>query len=268
MPPFKKETQVGPGKYNPLSLNTTLKKPALPGSKPVIPIAPVNPINPKASGIISSLDQTLADKGWNWDTTDSAELTSLNLIDTLSNTQLEVIGKMLQKKKYTVKASAQYIKNLFGSEPELISIASDAQGDYNKLVSLLASDILPGLAKGTGGENLPTRSIYKYNDEDVDAIINNVYQRKLMRPATPAELEEERAQAKIKLEQGTVTTTKKVKNPITGKLEAVVTQEAGPTKEVVEQSIEERIKALNPDEADRTARIEFSSWLSQNVQGA
>lgn len=264
MPPFKKETKVGPGKYNPLSPNN----PALPGSKPVIPVAPVNPVNPKASGIISSLDQALADKGWNWDTGDSAELTSLNLIDTLSNTQLEVIGKMLQKKKYTVKASAQYIKNLFGSEPELISIAADAQGDYNKLVSLLASDILPGLAKGGGGENLPSRSIYKYNDEDVDAFINNVYQKKLMRPATAAELAEMRGIAKPQLEQGTVTTSKKVRNPVTGKLEVVTTQEAGPTKDVVEQSIEERIKELNPDDADRTARIEFSSWLSQNVQGA
>jgi hypothetical protein len=261
---LKNETQVGPGKYNPLSPN----KPALPGVNTVVPVAPVNPVNPKASGIISSLDKVLADKGYEWDTADSAELTSLNLVDTLSNTQLEVIAKILKKKNYTVKASAQYIKNLFGSESELISIAADAQGDYNKLVSLLASDILPGLAKGAGGENIPTRSIYKYSDEDVDTIINNVYQRRLMRPATPAELEEERAQARTKLEQGTVTTTKKVKNPVTGQLEAVVTQEAGPTKEVVEQSIDERIKALNPDEADRTARIGFSSWLSQNVQGA
>jgi len=111
---MKRETQVGPGKYNPLSP----KKPALPGSNPVVPIVPVNPINPKASSVISSLDQALADKGWNWDTTDSAELTSLNLVDTLSNTQLEVIAKMLKKKNYTVKASAQYVKNLFGSGRE------------------------------------------------------------------------------------------------------------------------------------------------------
>jgi hypothetical protein len=258
---IKKEPQVGPGKYDPATPKKIIKPqiPALPGT---------NPINPKVSGITNILDQKLLDKDIKWEPSDSKEIETLDLVDTLNNKQIETIAKILDKKRYQVKASAEFIKNMFLSEPELATIAANSGGDYDTLVSKLEADLLPGLAKGSGGENLPTRSIYKYNDEDVDAIINSVYQRKLMRPATPAELEEERTQAKIKLEQGTLTTTKKVKNPVTGKLEAVVTQEAGPTKEVVEQSIEERIKALNPDEADRTARIEFSSWLSQNVQGA
>jgi hypothetical protein len=258
---IKKEPQVGPGKYDPTSPKKTVAPftPALPGMKPV---------NPKVSGITNILDQKLLDKDIKWESSDSKEIETLDLVDTLNNKQIETIAKILDKKRYQVKASAEFIKNMFLSEPELATIAANSGGDYDTLVSKLEADLLPGLVKGGGGENLPTRSIYKYNDEDVDAIINSVYQRKLMRPATPAELEEERTQAKIKLEQGTLTTTKKVKNPVTGKLEAVVTQEAGPTKEVVEQSIEERIKALNPDEADRTARIGFSSWLSQNVQGA
>jgi hypothetical protein len=258
---IKKEPQVGPGKYDPATPKKITKQPAtgLPGT---------NPVNPKASGVISSLDQALADKGFTWSNVDSEEIKTISLIDTLSNSQLEVLAKILKNKNYTVKASAQYIKNLFASESELIGIAASSNGDYNTLVSKLNEDILPGLAKGGGGENLPSRSIYKYNDEDVDALINSVYQKRFMRPATPEELARERADAKLKLEEGTVTTSKKVKNPVTGKLEVVVTQDAGPTKEVVAQSIDERIKALNPDEADRTARIEFSSWLSQNVQGA
>ena len=258
---MKKQTQVGPGKYGPNSPSNAVKQPipALPG---------MNPVNPKASGVVNSIDQALADKGWNWSSSDTEELKTLNLVDTLNNKQLETIALLLKERRYPVKASAQLIKNMFVTEAELSTIAASANGDYNTLISKIKEDLLPGVARGGGGENLPTRSIYKYNDEDVDAIINNVYQRRFMRPATPAELEEERTQAKIKLEQGTLTTTKKVKNPITGKLESVVTQEAGPTKEVVEQSIDERIKALNPDEADRTARIGFSSWLSQNVQGA
>lgn len=261
MPPFKKETQVGPGKYDP----TTPKK----ITKPQIPTLPgTNPVNPKVSGITNILDQKLVDGNISWKPADSAEIQTINLIDTLSNKQLETLGLVLKKKTYTVKASAQYIKNLFATEPELIAIAEKSNGDYNTLLSNLSADILPGLAKGAGAENLPSRSIYKYNDEDVDALINNVYQKKLMRPATAAELAEMRDIAKPQLEKGTVTTSKKVKNPVTGKLEVVTTQEAGPTKETVAQSIEERIKALNPDEADRTARIDFSSWLSQNVAGA
>lgn len=261
MATLKKETQVGPGKYDPTAPKKITKPqiPALPGT---------NPINPKASGITNILDQALADKNFEWKPVDSAEVQTINLIDTLSNKQLETLGLVLKKKTYTVKASAQYIKNLFATEPELVAIAAKSNGDYNTLLSNLSADILPGLAKGAGAENLPSRSIYKYSDEDVDTLINSLYQKRLMRPATPEELARERADAKLKLEQGTVTTSKKVKNPITGKLEVVTTQEAGPTKEVVAQSIEERIKALNPDEADRTARIDFSSWLSQNVAGA
>lgn len=261
MATLKKEAQVGPGKYGPTTPKKTTPQPlpTLPGT---------NPVNPQASAITNILDQKLIDKNFNWKPLDSAEAQTINIVDTLNNDQLTVLAKILKKKTYTVKASAQYIKNLFSTEPELIAIASKSNGDYNTLVANLSADILPGLARDGGGENLPSRSIYKYNDEDVDALINNLYQKRLMRPATPEELARERADAKLKLEEGTVTTSKKVRNPVTGKLEVVTTQDAGPTKEAVSQSIEERIKALNPDEADRTARIEFSSWLSQNVAGA
>ena len=140
---IKKESQVGPGKYDPATPKKIIKQPAtgLPGTTVV---------NPKASGIISSLDQALADKGFKWSNVDSEEMKTISLIDTLSNSQLEVLAKILKNKNYTVKASAQYIKNLFASEPELIGIAANSNGNYNTLVSNLNKDILPGLAKGGG----------------------------------------------------------------------------------------------------------------------
>lgn len=244
---------VGSGNYSPTTKPT------------VVPTATLKPTIP---GLFDKINSKLADK--TGITIDPAETQTVGFVDSLSNSQLELIGKVLKTKGYTIKASAAYIKRLFSTEFELQSIASSAGTDYNKLISSLAEDILPGLAKGTSGtaENLPSRNVYKYSDADLDTIVSDVYARTAMREPTAQELEAARTKIRPKLEQGTVSTTKKVKNPKTGKLEVVTTQEAGPTKEAVAMSLEEELKKLNPDEYDRTKRIEFSSWLSKNVEGA
>ncbi len=68
--------------------------------------------------------------------------------------------------------------------------------------------------------------------------------------------------------QGTVTTSQKVKNPKTGKMETVVKSTPGFSQASSEARITEQLKALNPDDFDRAKRVEFSSWISQNVAGA
>ena len=68
--------------------------------------------------------------------------------------------------------------------------------------------------------------------------------------------------------EGTVTTTKKVKNPKTGKLENVTTTTPGFNAQTAQLTIEDKLKELNPDEYDRTKRIEWSSWISKNLAGA
>jgi hypothetical protein len=69
------------------------------------------------------------------------------------------------------------------------------------------------------------------------------------------------------LNTGTVTTTKKVRNK-KGVLENVSVTTPGLTDAAAQKTIEDKLKELNPDEVDRTKRIEFSSWLSQNMAGA
>ena len=217
---------------------------------------------------MDKIKQSLADKGAV--VVDVATAEEVSLIDSITQDKAKAvtIGKMLKARGKNVGASAEAIKNLFISEPELATLASQAGNDYYKLVSLLNSDYLPELGKQPAAPNYPSRSVYKYSVEDVNQFINAVYTDKLMRPATPEEIAALRDKVKPKLEQGTLSTTKNIRNPKTGKMEQVTVQEAGPTKEAVALDIGKQLEQLNPDEADRTARINFSSWLSQNVAGA
>jgi hypothetical protein len=228
---------------------------------------------PKPTGggstLIDRINKSLADKGIK--TITGTDATAVSLIDTITQDRARAItiGKMLKARGKTVGASAESIKLLFGSEPELIAIAAKAGDDYNKLISLLNEDFIPELGKKEAAPAFtgPSRSIYKYTDDDLDLLIKNVYQEKALRVPTTEELARERAKIRPVLETGTVSTTKFVKNK-KGVMEQVTVQEGGPTKEAVATSIEERLKQQNPDDIDRAARIGFSNWLSQNAAGA
>lgn len=229
--------------------------------KPVVP--PVTPQN--NNSLTSRIDQKLKDAGYPG--LGVSESSGLSLVDSLSTSQLSLLAAMLKKRNYTVKASGQYIKNLFGTEPELMTIAASAGNDFNKLVSTLASDLLPGIGR-EGAENLPSRQIYQYRDEDLDVIVNDAYQAAIGRKAEPEELAIRRQSVRKQLEMGTLSVTKKVKNPKTGQLESVTTQTPAASKTEVQSDIESELAKMNPDEVDRKKRIDFSSWLSQNAAGA
>lgn len=217
----------------------------------------------KKSDMLSSIDQRLAGKGI---TIVNDNMNGLSIVDNLSQAELTSIGKILKKKGYSVKASSADIKRVLADDPILIGFTDQAKNS-RELETLLMADYLPGLDAGKE-PNLPSRQIYQYRDEDIDAIVDEAYQAAAMRKPTPAELEKQRAIARKKLEIGTVSTTTKVKNKKTGKLENVTVQTPGASKEEVQSDIKTQLEQMNPDEIDRTKRIGFSSWLSQNAAGA
>jgi hypothetical protein len=255
-------TVVGPNRFSPTPVPRVTPTP-----KPTSSALP--PIPGGGSTLIDRINKSLADKGIK--TITGTDATAVSLIDTITQDKARAItiGKMLKARGKSVGASAEAIKNLFISEPELATIAAKAGDDYNKLISLLNEDFIPELGKkpATPAFTGPSRSIYKYTDDDLDLLIKNVYQEKALRVPTTEELARERAKIRPVLETGTVSTTKFVKNK-KGVMEQVTVQEGGPTKEAVATSIEERLKLQNPDDVDRAARIGFSNWLSQNAAGA
>jgi hypothetical protein len=231
-------------------------------------IAPTLPVNTgvdmKAlSKMLANIDSRLGAKGIK---IPQEELAGLSVVDSLSSVQLTNIGRILKKKGYSVKASEADIKRILADDPILIGMAEQSS-NYDDLAKMLMADYLPGL--DTPKEpNLPSRQIYQYRDEDIDAIVNDAYKAAVMREPTPAELEAQRVSARKKLEMGTLSTTTKVKNKKTGKLENVTVQTPGASKTEVQTGIEKTLEEMNPDEVDRKKRIDFSSWLSQNAAGA
>lgn len=236
------------------------------GTSTVIAPPPTNTgVDMKAlQGMLSRIDQRLGVKGIK---IPQESLAGLSVVDSLSPGQLTNIGKILKKKGYSVKASADDIKRILADDPILIGMAEQSSS-YDDLTKLMMADYLPGLDISAKEPNLPSRQIYQYRDEDIDEIVNSAYEAAVMRKPTPAELETQRKVARKKLEMGTVSVTKKVKNKKTGQLENVTTQTPGSSTAEIKTDIQTQLEQMNPDEVDRKKRIDFSSWLSQNAAGA
>ena len=191
---------------------------------------------------------------------------SLGLLESLSNEQLSSLAKMLKKMGYTVKSNRGSIKNLFETEPELIQIVSNVtskNGTGSMLISELANAYIP--IGSTGEGTLPSRTVTLQDPAVLGAIVDKVYMEQGMRKATAEERQRLIDSVKKDIEQGTLTTVKKVKNPKTGKMENVTTIESGFSQSKFETNIAENFKTLNPDDFDRAKRIAFNNFLYDNT---
>ena len=115
---------------------------------------------------------------------------------------------------------------------------------------------------------LPQRSIQKIDPIVIKDFVSGIYEKTLGRTATEDEKNQWYDKLKPTIEGGTVTETKKVKNKKTGKLENVSTTTPGFSQQASQITIEQKLKEANPDDYDRQKRMDFSTWLSQNVAGA
>lgn len=109
----------------------------------------------------------------------------------------------------------------------------------------------------------PTKNVYQYDPVVLGGLIDSVYQKTLGKLPTAEEKAARLKELQAEINKGTVTKTVKDKSGM-----AVTTTTPGFTQEEAQLTIAERLKQENPDDYDRQKRIDFSSWLSQNVQGA
>jgi len=115
----------------------------------------------------------------------------------------------------------------------------------------------------TGAANLPRRNIENIGDATINAIIDKISQSKLQRDITdPTQRAALVKSIKEKIAQGTLTTTKKIKNPITGKMEEV-TQTTGPTSEEIQLQLGKDLETTNAQDFELSKRLEFNSELSK-----
>lgn len=142
----------------------------------------------------------------------------------------------------------------------------DSVTNFSQLYTSLASDLL--VSDIDKDKNLPQRAIAAYDPTAIKSWIDGIYVSTLGRAATKEELDTRFDEVKPLLEYGTLTTSKKELNEATGQTELVTRSEKGFDQAAEEQTIEEKLKLLNPDDYDRQQRISFSDWLSKNVAGA
>ena len=116
------------------------------------------------------------------------------------------------------------------------------------------------------GPALPTRQVYQVTEDEIDADIDEFLQKRAGRTLQDSDRDMGWYQDLVKsvsklYSEGIVTTVKEVKNPKTGKMEKVVTQTPGFSKEQIAQEITSTIEAEDPASVERKKRIDNTRWL-------
>jgi len=125
---------------------------------------------------------------------------------------------------------------------------------------------------GAGGPSLPSRSIYQYTEADKVAMLNEVSQSLRGQDITEADksakwYKDLKKSVDNMISTGTLSTTKKVKNPKTGKLEVQTVQTPGFSKEQIATTAEKAIRKASPGEVARKERVDFTGWLFDTLGG-
>jgi hypothetical protein len=113
---------------------------------------------------------------------------------------------------------------------------------------------------------LPTRQVYQVTEDEIAADIDEIMLKKAGRTIQDSDKQMGWYQDLVKgisklYSEGIVTTVKEVKNPKTGKMEKVVTQTPGFSKEQIAQEITSTIEAEDPASVERKKRIDNTKWL-------
>lgn len=186
------------------------------------------------------------------------------LFDSFNQAQKREIQKIMGKLGYKSQGINE-LKTLLATWYPTIY---DSVTNFAQLYTSLASDLLITDGDKEKKEALPQRAIGSYDPTAIKGWIDSIYVSTLGRAATKEELDTRFDEVKPLLEYGTLTTSKKEFNEATGQTELVTRSDKGFDQEAEQQTIEEKLKLLNPDDFDRQQRIGFADWLSKNVAGA
>jgi hypothetical protein len=187
-------------------------------------------------------------------------------------TRLE-ISKLLVGARYLKKATSKYNKNFADA---LIKASQDfaVESVRTGRPALTIRDFLTENYQAPTGASpgLPSRSIYQYTEADKVAMLNEVSQSLRGQDITEADksakwYKDLKKSVDNMIATGTLSTTKKVKNPKTGKLEVQTVQTPGFSKEQIATTAEKAIRKATPEEVARKERVDFTGWLFDTLGG-
>lgn len=194
----------------------------------------------------------------------------------ISDADRMVISKLLVDAGYLRKATKKYNKDL-GDAWSLANMefaterARTGRPDLTIRQFLQENKATPEGGAGRAA-NLPTRQIYDVPKAQIESDVNEAAQKILGRTINDEDKGQDWYQDLVKginklYQKGTVTTSKEVVNPATGKKERQVIQKPGFSKDKIATQIEETLTAASPVDVERKQRVDFTKWLFSQTGG-
>jgi hypothetical protein len=193
----------------------------------------------------------------------------------ITETTTQAQARYLTDAKLREKWNTALRKNGFGTDPIQaralwdISVAgaSDWYATSNGQQKITPEQYLGWYSSGKKKKPaLPTRQVYQVTEDEIAADIDEIMLKKAGRTVQDSDKDMGWYQDLVKgisklYSEGVVTTVKEIKNPKTGKMEKVVTQAPGFSKEQIAEEITSTIEAEDPASVQRKQRIDNTKWL-------
>jgi len=191
--------------------------------------------------------------------------------------------KKLQQALKDAKVYKGPINGIFNADV-LLPAAEKAEERLDRFASLgiVFADRFEGYKRlatsGTGGDgtggaaNLPSRNVYEYTEAQRLDMLNKVSQSLRGQDIT----EEDKKQKWYKelkksidnmISTGTVTTTSKVVNPLTKKLETKIVSKPGFSEEELAATAEKTIRKAKTEDVALKESVDFTGWLLETLGG-
>lgn len=196
------------------------------------------------------------------------EILSMNPKDRLA------LSKLLKDAGYLRTATSKYNKKLADAYTSAAQeAATEAQRSGRPTLTLREFLVENYEAPtGTGAGNIPSRSIYQYTEADRIKMIDDVSQTLRGQGVTDADksakwYKDLKKSIDNMIATGTVSTSKRVKNPKTGQLETQTISTPGFSQEQVATVAEQAIRKATPEDVARKERVDFTSWMFSALGG-
>jgi hypothetical protein len=196
------------------------------------------------------------------------EILSMNPKDRLA------LSKLLKDAGYLRTATSKYNKKLADAYTSAAQEAATEAQRTGRPTLTLRDFLVENVQAptGTGAGNIPSRSIYQYTEADRIKMIDDVSQTLRGQGVTDADksakwYKDLKKSIDNMIATGTVSTSKKVKNPKTGQLETQTISTPGFSQEQVATVAEKAIRKATPEDVARKERVDFTSWMFSALGG-
>ena len=185
---------------------------------------------------------------------------AIEFLATLTDAQYAELAKVLKGLGYGVKEKGALKNILINYFEEVFPVK-----DYSELLAKLKGRSIAGTGADDAA-NLPDRRIGQIDRGTLIDIAQSVANKGMFK-LTEEELNEIIAPWEKKLAKGTLTTTKKVRNPKTGKMENVTTTTAAFRQQEEEKALEQKLRETRPQQFELATAINFDAEFKKILAG-